>query len=485
MTDLTRSATDSTPGPVPTARQIAADVRAGHLSARAAVEHALARITAYDQDLGAFTVVRAERALAEADAIDAGWMGHDGPLAGVPVAVKEEYDVAGEVTTLGGFGNSTPAENDSEVIRRLRAAGAVIVGKTSMPEFGQFPQSDSARYGRTYNPWDSRRSAGGSCSGSAAAVAAGLVPVGMGSDGAGSIRVPASCCGLVGLKPQRGRISSAPLTEFWHGLVSLGALTRTVADQALVLDVISGNMPTDRWRAEPPVAPFVEQAAQSPRAARSRKARGDGLRIGWTTKTVMPGRRVDPQVAEALAATARALADLGHQVTRIAPPWPAPTAAFMPLFYSGMREEARLVEHPELLDRTTRQTLRLAGWATPAVVRQVQRIGRRVAAAVDAGFAHWDVLLLPTLDMLPPPAGQFVGLGTLRAQLRATPILGNTAIANVTGHPALSVPIGLSREGWPIGGQLLGATGQEGLLLALAAQLEQAQPWPGLAPAYR
>ncbi|PIE27628.1 MAG: amidase [Micrococcales bacterium] len=485
MTDPTRSATDSVPGPVPTAQQIAADVRAGRLTARAAVEHSLARITTYDPDLGACTVVRAEQALAEADELDAGGAGHDGPLAGVPVAVKEECDVAGEVTTLGGFGNSTPAAKDSELTRRLRAAGAVIVGKTSMPEFGQFPISDSARYGRTHNPWDSGRSAGGSSCGSAAAVAAGLIPVGIGSDGGGSIRIPASCCGLVGLKPQRGRVSSAPYPDHWHGLVSSGALTRTVADQALVLDVISGSTPTDRYRAEPPDTSFAEQAAQPPGASGPGETDGRPLRIGWTTKTVVPGRRVDPQVAEATAATAQALAGFGHQVGRIKPRWPAPTAAFLPLFYAGMRQEAERVEHPELLDTWTRQTVRLSGWATDAVVRQAQRIGRRVAAVLDAGFAHWDVLLLPTLEMLPPRAGQLAGLGTLRAQLLSTPVIGNVAITNVTGHPALSVPIGLSQEGWPIGGQLLAATGQEGVLLALAAQLEQAQPWPELAPAYR
>ncbi|PIE20345.1 MAG: amidase [Arachnia propionica] len=340
MTEPKRAAIDSTPEPLPTAQQIAAEVRAGRVSARAMVAQSLARIAAHEPELGAFTVVRTERALAEADELDAGGPGCDGPLAGVPVAVKEECDVTGEVTTLGGYGNSTPVTEDSEVIRRLRAAGAVIVGKTAMPEFGQFPQSDSARYGRTHNPWDFDRSAGGSSCGSAAAVAAGLVPVGIGADGGGSIRIPASCCGLVGLKPERGRISSAPLPEHWHGMVTFGALTRTVADQALVLDVISGNVSTDRWRAEAPEVPFVEQATAPARP----------LRIGWTTKTILPGRQVDPQVAEATAKTAQVLAELGHEVGRIEPKWPMPTAAFLPLFYSGMRHEAGLVEHPDRLD---------------------------------------------------------------------------------------------------------------------------------------
>lgn len=452
--------------PVPTAVETAEAVRSGRHTARYAVEQSLARIAARDGEIRAFTVVRAQQALAEADALDAGGPGHDGPLAGVPVAVKEEYDVTGHVTTLGGRGNSTPATADSEVIRRLRAAGAIIVGKTSMPEFGQFPHTESLRYGRTHNPHDLTRSAGGSSGGSAAAVAAGMVPVGMGADGGGSIRIPASCCGLVGLKPTRGRVSVSPLTQHWFGLVALGALTRTAADSALVLDVISGALPSDRWQLPSPRMPFAEAAAQPPRP----------LRIGWTTKAIVPGNTVDPQVAQALAALAERLAALGHDVEEISPRWPTPTTAFLPQFYAGMRVEAGQVEHPDLLEPRTRATVRLSGWATDRVVDRALRSGKRVTAAIDGLLARWDVLVTPTMPVPPPPLGLLDGMGTVRAQLVSTTLVGFTSIFNVTGHPAISVPAGLTREGWPVGAQLAAGLGEEGLLLALAAQLEGAVP---------
>ncbi|HPK88065.1 MAG TPA: amidase family protein [Dermatophilaceae bacterium] len=447
-----------------TAVETADAVRSGRHTARYAVERALERIAARDNEIRAFTVVRAEAALAEADALDAGGPGHDGPLAGVPVAVKEEYDVTGHVTTLGGRGNSTPVRADSEVIRRLRAAGAVIVGKTAMPEFGQFPHTESLAHGRTHNPWDLSRSPGGSSGGSAAAVAAGMVPVAMGADGGGSIRIPASCCGLVGLKPSRGRVSVAPLTEHWFALVCLGALTRTAADSALVLDVISGATPTDRWRLAPPGMPFAQAAATPP----------GRLRVGWTTTPVLPGGKVDPQVVSAVAALADRLAGLGHDVQHISPRWPAPTTAFLPQFYAGMRVEAGQVEHPELLEPRTKATVRLSGWATDRVVARALRAGERVTAALDTMFADWDVLLTPTLPVPPPPLGQLDGQGTLRSQIVSTPLVGFTTIFNVSGHPAASVPAGLTREGWPVGAQLVAGMGQEGRLLALAAQLEAA-----------
>lgn len=183
-------------------------VRTGKTTSRALVEAALRRIGRTDPVLGAFRVVLAEQALAEADARDA--TAPTGPLHGVPVAVKDELDVAGQVTTFGGSANRTPVAADSEAVRRLRAAGAVVIGKTTMPEFGQWPFTESAAHGHTRNPWDTTRTPGGSSGGSAAAVAAGLIGAALGGDGGGSIRIPAACCGLFGLKPQRGRVSTAP-----------------------------------------------------------------------------------------------------------------------------------------------------------------------------------------------------------------------------------------------------------------------------------
>lgn len=460
------------PGPVPTAVETAAALREGRLTARRAVEHALARIAALDGTLRAFTVVRAEEALREADALDAAGAG--GPLAGVPVAVKEEYDVEGLVTTLGGRGNSTPARADSEAIRRVRAAGAIVVGKTAMPEFGQFPHTESLATGRTHNPWDLTRSPGGSSGGSGVAVAAGMVPVALGADGGGSIRIPASCCGIVGLKPQRGRISPAPLREHWFALVSLGALTRTVADQALVLDVLQGSLPADRYRADPPERPFAEQA-------RERRP----LKVAWTVKPVMPFASVDQQIRDAIAALASRIEELGQRVDYLDVAWPAPTAAFLPQFYAGMAVEAGQVEHPAWLGPRTRSTVALSGWATAGVVRRALASGERVARRLDAILGDRDALLLPMLNELVPPLGLLDGMGTLRSQARSMPLVGNAAILNVSGHPGLCIPAGLSREGLPIGAQLIGRRGGEGTLLALAAALEEADSWEGLAPAYR
>ena len=451
----------------------AAAVREGRVTAREVVQAALTRIDERNGPVNAFTVVRHEESLAEADAVDAVGPRPDRPLAGVPVALKEEYDVTGHVTTLGGAGNSTPVTADSEVVRRLRAAGAVIVGKTTMPEFGQFPFTESLATGVTRNPFDLGRSPGGSSGGSAVAVATGMVPVALGADGGGSIRIPASACGLVGLKPTRGRISVAPLSQHWFGLVVLGALTRSVRDSALLLDVIAGSTPVDRWSVPPPRETFGATAAREPGT----------LRIAWSTKCVTPGVDTDPEVAGATEEVARALVRLGHRVRRTAPRWPVATDAFLPQFYGGMATEAGQVEHPERLEPRTRQTVRLARWATPRIVERAVRRAERVAAAVDDRLlADTDVLMLPTMPKLPPAVGFLDGMDAVRAQVATLPHVANTVLANVSGHPALGVPAGLSSDGMPVGVQLIARRGEEGLLLALAAQLEASRPdfWPGV-----
>ncbi|GAA4395228.1 amidase [Ornithinibacter aureus] len=452
----------------------AAAVREGHVSAREVVQAALARIEERNGPVNAFTVVRAQAALAEADEVDAVGPRADRPLAGVPVVVKEEYDVTGDVTSLGGSGNSTPRTADSEVVRRLRAAGAVIVGRTTMPEFGQFPFTESVATGVTRNPFDLDRSPGGSSGGSAVAVATGMVPVALGADGGGSIRIPASACGLVGLKPTRGRVSVAPLSQHWYGLVVLGGMSRSVRDSALLLDVISGSTPVDRWSVPPPREPFATMAAREPGT----------LRIAWSTKSVTPGVDTDPEITAATEQVARALVRLGHRVHRTAPRWPVATDAFLPQFYGGMAAEAGQVEHPERLEPRTRQTARLARWATPRVVERAIRRGERVAAAVDARLlTDADVFLLPTMPKLPPPVGLLDGMDAVRAQVATLPYVANTVLTNVSGHPALSLPAGLSVTGLPIGVQLIARRGEEGLLLAVAAQLEASRPdfWPGVA----
>ena len=315
MTDLrTASAAE-------TARLVAA----GELTARQVTDAALDRIEAANPALNAISQRIDDRARAEADARDAHRAagGALGPLHGVPVVIKEELAVEGLVTTFGGNANSVPAAADSEVVRRLREAGAVVVATTAMPEFGAFPYTESDALGLTRNPWDTGRSPGGSSGGTAAAVASGMVPVGLGGDGGGSIRIPSACCGLFGLKPQRGRVTSAPHEHLWFALGTGGPLARSVLDSAIVYDVIRGNMPGDLYTAEDRGS-FVEAAGREP----------GRLTIGWSTRPVTKGIRPDPRHVRAVEETARLLRDLGHDVREVDPRYPDPTAAFVPQFLS-------------------------------------------------------------------------------------------------------------------------------------------------------
>lgn len=449
-------------------------IRDGEVSARELTETLLTRIADHDRSLNAFTVVMHDQALAEADARDAALRrGEDpGPLHGVAVAVKEEIDVAGQVTTFGGRASSSAASADSEVVRRLRAAGAVIIGRTVMPEFGQWPFTESTAHGLTRNPWDTSRSPGGSSGGSAVAVAAGLVPVAVGGDGGGSIRIPSACCGLFGLKPQRGRVSSSPHQHLWWALGTTGPLTRTVLDSALVYDVLRGAVATDRFRAQDPRISFV--AAASAPAGR--------LRVGWSTRPVSIGVRPAPEHVDAVQATAALLDALGHDVQEVDPGYPDPSAAFVPQFFGGVRAEAELVEHRDRLERRTRETVRLGAWVRPAVVEWAMRQGEKVAVKANAVFDACDLLLTPTIAHRPPTVGVLDGVGTVRAALRSMPMIAYTALWNVTGNPAASVPVGFAGDGLPLAVQLVGRPHDETTILGVAAELEQAQPWADARP---
>lgn len=451
------------------AAEIVRRTSGGEVTAAAVLEDHLARIDGQDRSLNAFSVVLAQEARAEAARRDFARSAGDPPgaLHGVPVAIKEEIDVAGCVTTFGGRGNSTPAAADGEVVRRLRAAGAVVVGKTTMPEFGAFPYTESDAYGSTRNPWRPAHTPGGSSGGTAVAVATGMVPVGLGGDGGGSIRIPAACCGLFGLKPQRGRVTSAPMEHLWWALGTAGPLSRSVLDSALVYDVVRGGSPGDRFQAAE-VGSFVAAAATPP----------GRLRIGWSAKPVSAGVRPDPLHVRVLEETARLLSDLGHDVSEVDPHYPDPTAAFVPQFFAGIRTEADAVEHFDRLERRTRQTHRLGSWVTPAVTEGAIAAGERVAAKVDRVFDGVDVLMTPTMAHRPPRVGQLSGAGTVRATLRSMPAIAYTALWNVTGHPAASVPRGIAEDGLPTAVQLVGRTDGEPTLISLAAQLEAASPWP-------
>ena len=454
-------------------------IATGELSASDLLEASLARIEALDPLLNAFTVVLADRARAEARARDEAQQRGEalGPLHGVPVAIKEENDVAGAVTTFGGSANRTPALRDGHVTRRLREAGAVIVGKTNMPEFGQYPFTESERHGDTRNPWKPGHTPGGSSGGTAAAVAAGMVPVGIGGDGGGSIRIPSAACGLFGLKPTRGRVSPAPHAELWGALGTIGPLTRSVLDSALVYDVIRGNQPGDRYRLDDPGTPFVE-AARLQSAPSQRK-----LRIGWSTKAATRGVRPAPEHVRAVEETAALLEGLGHEVLEIDPRYPDATAAFVPQYVAGVRAEAELVEDPSLLERRTKQVLtigaglrsRSSAWA----VRQGEMLADRVDERI---FARFDVLLTPTIAPRPPRIGVLDGASAPKAMLKAMPMVAYTALWNVTGHPAASVPAGSADDGMPTAVQLVARRGDEATLFALSAQVESVRPWADRRP---
>lgn len=455
-----------------TVAELARRTHAREVTAVEVVEACLARIAERDPALNAFSVVLADEARAEAAERDQALASdaEPGPLHGVPVAVKEEIAVGGCVTTFGGRGNSTPEAEDGVVVARLRAAGAVVIGKTRMPEFGTWPYTESVDGGITRNPWNPEHTPGGSSGGTAVAVAAGMVPVGLGGDGGGSIRIPAACCGLFGLKPERGRVSSAPMEDLWFALGTAGPLSRTVLDSAIVYDVVRGNVDTDRYRAAEPATSFTEAATTEP----------GRLRIGWSTSSPVKPWRPDPAHVRAVADTARLLTDLGHDVREIRPRYPDATLAFVPQFFGGVRAEADAVEHYDRLERRIREVYRLGSWVRPGVVRRALRAGEKVSAKANRVFEGTDavdVLLTPTIAHRPPRVGVLDRGGALTQAYKAQPMIAYTALWNVTGNPAASVPAGVGDDGLPLAVQLVGRHGDETTLLSLSAQVESARPW--------
>lgn len=442
----------------------------GEVTPTEAVQASLDRIATRNPGLNAFSVVLADRALEDAIALEARVAAGElpGPLHGVPVAIKEELDVAGCVTTFGGRGNATPVAADGEVVRRLRQAGAIVVGKTRMPEFGQWPYTESLDGGITRNPWDRTRTPGGSSGGTAAAVAAGMVPVAIGGDGGGSIRIPSACCGLFGLKPTRGRVTSDPMPHLWWSLGTTGPLTRTVLDSALVYDVIRGNTAGDRYTAPEPSTSFIAAAGSEP----------GRLRIGWSVKPVSKGVRPAKENVLAVEETARLLAELGHDVVEIDPHYPDPTAAFVPQFLAGVRTESDAMEYFDRLEPRTRETYKLGAWVTPAVLERALAAGEALGEKANRVFDGVDVLLTPTIASRPRRTGVLNKGGTLTQAVKAMPMIAYTALWNVAGNPAASVPAGLADDGLPLAVQLVGRIGDETTLISLAAQLEQARGWP-------
>ncbi len=457
------------------ATELAGMVRNGEVSAQELVGISLERIEELNPALNAFVDVDAERALATAAEIGPG---DERPFAGVPVAIKNNRPVQGLRLT---YGCRLMAENmcdyDHNVTRRLKDAGFVIVGTTTLPEYGILPVSEARIFGPTRNPWDLGRTPGGSSGGSAAAVAGGMVPVAHGNDGGGSIRIPAACCGLVGLKPARGRISAAP--ELGDSSLGIdGMLTRTVADTAAILDVLEGYEPGDATWAPPPSEPFAQSVAGTP----------GRLRIAATTLAPIAEAVVDPMAAQAVADASELLRSLGHEVVEVEPPWLLDGlqelfgAVFsnhiaLSIAYSGAvagREPAE--EDMEPMSWAIYSMIQKLGAVQGmAAAVQLQAHSRRLVAFL----SPYDALLTPALAERPLPLGTLntaapEPMSTFSRSGLFTPF---TPVFNASGQPGISLPLYQGEDGLPLAVQLVGRPAGEAALLALASQLEEALPW--------
>lgn len=449
------------------ARQ-AALIAAREVSPLEVVDAYLERIERLNPQLNAFRVVFAEQARVAAKSAGRRKRTDGRQLHGVPVAIKDDVDVAGEVTTYGSAAHGPPATQDAEVVRRLREAGAIPIGKTHVPELMIWPFTESMTFGVTRNPWDPQRVPGGSSGGTGTAVAAGLAGVGLGSDGAGSIRIPAAWCGLFGLKPQRDRVPLAPHDDAWQGLSVNGPLGRTVADAALFMDAVADEPPGDGG--------FAGAAAG--------KAPG-ALRIAVSTK-VPTGliARAGSEQRRALDETAQVLRSLGHTVVERDPDYPPTFVAHaLARYFRGIADDVSALPHPERLDRRTRTMARIGGLISEARMAGIRRGEAAIAARLGALFDECEVLMTPGTAQPPFHVGALNGRGglwTLNASAARVPY---QLPWNVTGQPAACVPAGFDSEGLPLAVQLVGRPRDEVTLISLAAQIEAERPWADRRPA--
>ncbi len=436
---------------------------AGQVTPRELAEFYLARIERLNPTLRAFISVRSVRALEEADAtLKRLQDGERGPLLGMPIAVKDNVDVAGEVTTHGAGGQPGPATADSDVVRRLRAAGAVILGKTSLCElaaYGHF--TSSAAHGVTRNPWNLDRSPGGSSGGSAAAVAAAMVPVALGSDGGGSIRIPAAFCGLFGLKPQRGRVSLAPLEDHWHGCTVLGGIGRSVLDVATFDDAISAP-PNSKPKHDRSLA-FA--ACHEPRR----------LRIAVSLKPAIPGIKPSPDSIAAIEQITALLQSLGHAAETHELAQPQLLTTFTPRWAAGIRDDT--LAHNDNLQRRTRQMATVGRWLSGRALRRSIARESAVAQRLNTVFDEYDLVMTPVTAAPPPSAEISIARGALRSFNQGSPYVCYTPTWNYVGQPAAAIPAGFDSDGLPRAIQLAGPPNSEATIVSLAAQIEAATPW--------
>jgi amidase len=457
------------------ASELASMVRSGEVSSRELVQASLDRIEA-TEELNHWTLVDAENALAAADAVKAG---DERPFAGVPIAIKDLFaPVAGLRMAQGSdlLGEFTP-DYDYAQVRRLKDAGFVIVGKTQTPEFGITPVTNPRRFGPARNPWDPERTTGGSSGGSAGAVASGAVPIAHASDGGGSIRIPAACCGLLGLKPARGRISRAPdLGD--HFLSTDGVLARTTEDVAALLDLMSGPEPGDATWAPPPEAPFAELAQRDP----------GRLRIGLLTEMPVEGE-LDPECERGAREAAALLSELGHDVEEVPSPFPSEEAVVGVFTALWAANVSASVMHGQIVTgneptpdniEPLSMWLHQMGQSIPAPAYVGALVTSQALARGIVGFwSSWDLLVTPALarrpvrhDELDPCAPD--SEAEFRKAAQFTPF---TPIFNMTGQPGISVPLLHGDDGLPTGAQIVGRPAGEAVLLQVARQLEQARPW--------
>ncbi|WP_210493741.1 amidase [Patulibacter sp. SYSU D01012] len=449
----------------------AAALRAGRVTAPVLLEVALRRIERLDPALNAFRIVYAESARAEAvraqERIDAG---EETPLLGVPVAVKDDQPVAGDVMPLGGRPQTPPETADGPMVAALRAAGAVIVGRTHVPERMQWPFTESLTFGATRNPWAPNRTPGGSSGGTAAAVAAGIVGVATGSDGGGSIRIPSAFCGLFGLKPSRGLVSTGN-DGGWHGLSVAGPIGRTVADAAAMLDVVAADV-------------HGADGTYAEAAARGRDGALGPLRIALAWRAPVGRVPIEKDRRRAVADTAERLRALGHHVVeRELPFGPRAAPQFVVRYLRGVADDVEPLPHKEWLEARTRAGRRIGRLVPDRVLRWAMAQEALLHERLAPVFADVDVVLQPSVTDKPWPIGTFQRKGALATMLGVSQRMPHIPVWNVLGYPVAALPTGFDGDGLPMGAQLVGLPGTDRRLIALAAQLEADRPWAGRRPA--
>ncbi len=463
--------------PSRSALQLAAALRAREVSSVELLDACLAEVDRLNDSLNAVVWRDDESARSDARAADERLArGDDAPFLGVPIPIKDLTEVHGQPVTYGSRGRSMdPWEGPSElVVDYLRNAGFVLAGRTNTPEFGHITATENLRWGITRNPWDTTRTPGGSSGGAAAATAGGMFPVAHANDGGGSIRIPASCCGLVGLKPSRGRVPR--LSQSWLGAVVEGAVTHTVADAAAILDVLAGPDPRSWYNAPSPARPFADEVG----------ADAGRLRIGLMAAGPF-GMPIEPVCAEAARMVGEALEQLGHEVVEasVATVSEELIGPFVFLVEGSLGEHLGDVDFSQVEPHIAAQFKNASEHTAAEYVRVSKDVERLSRELMKPWGQEFDVLVTPTMGVSPPPAGAIMEVTHASPDAPSELVVGTvafTAFANVTGQPAISLPVHQTDDGVPVGAQLVGSPFEEATLLRLSGAIEQAVPWADRAP---